>query len=82
MISRNIISKEWPRKELDGLVSLEVDGRNRILPIWHEISKDEVIQYSPTLADKVALNTSILSMQEITSELIQLIGERADLSKH
>ncbi len=82
VISRNFIAKEWPQKELDGLVSLEVDGRNRILPIWHEISKDEVIQYSPTLADKVALNTSILSMQEITSELIQLIGERADLSKH
>ena len=74
--------RDRPQKELDGLVSLEVDGRNRILPIWHEISKDEVIQYSPTLADKVALNTSILSMQEITSELIQLIGERADLSKH
>ena len=82
VISRNFIAKAWPQKELDGLVSLEVDGRNRILPIWHEISKDEVIQYRPTLADKVALNTSILSMQEITSELIQLIGERADLSKH
>ena len=74
VISRNFIAKEWPQKELDGLVSLEVDGQNRILPIWHEISKDEVIQYSPTLADKVALNTSILSTQEIASELTQLIG--------
>ena len=74
VISKNFLAKEWPQKELDGLVSLEVDGQNRILPIWHEISKDEVIQYSPILADKVALNTANQSTQEIVSELTQLIG--------
>lgn len=72
IISRNFIAKEWPKRELDGLVNLEVDGHSRILPIWHEISKDEVTRYSPTLADKVALNTSILSIEEIASELAQL----------
>lgn len=76
VISRNFIAKEWPQKELDGLVSLEVNRQNRILPIWHEISKDEVIQYSPILADKVALNSSILGTREIASELTQLIGEK------
>lgn len=73
IISRNFIAKEWPTRELDGLVSLEVGGQRRILPIWHEISKDEVMQYSPTLADKVALNTSIHSLEEIVSKLAQLI---------
>ena len=72
IISRNFISKKWTERELDGLVSLEVDGRSRILPIWHEISKDEVTQYSPTLADKVALNTSLLGIDEIITELAQL----------
>ena len=74
VISRNFINKEWPKKELDGLVSLEIGGQSRILPIWHEISKDEVIKYSPTLADKIALNTSKKSTQEIASQLIQFIG--------
>lgn len=73
IISRSFIVKKWPKRELDGLVSLEVDGQSRILPIWHEISKDEVTQYSPTLADKVALNTSILGIEEIVTELAQLI---------
>ena len=76
VISRNFIVKEWPQKELDGLVSLEVDGQSRILPIWHEISKDEVIQYSPTLVDKFALNTSNQSTQEIASKLAQLIDKK------
>ena len=74
VISRNFIARKWPQRELDGLVNLEVDGRSRILPIWHEISKDEVTQYSPTLADKVALNTSILGIEDIASELVQLVG--------
>ena len=74
--SRNFIVKECPQKELDGLVSLEVDGQSRILPIWHEISKDEVIQYSPTLVDKFALNTSNQSTQEIASKLAQLIDKK------
>ena len=72
IISRHFIAKKWPQRELDGLVNLENEGQSRILPIWHEISKDEVTQYSPTLADKVALNTSILSIDEIVTELAQL----------
>ena len=43
----------WPSKCRAG---------RRILPIWH---KDEVARYSPTLADKVALNTSLRGVEEI-----------------
>ena len=75
VISKNFLAKEWPQRELDGLTSLEVDGRNRILPIWHQISKDQVMRNIPTLADKVALNTSKQSTEEIASELAQLISE-------
>ena len=73
VLSRNFFRKEWPQKELDGLVSLEGDGAKRILPIWHEISKNEVTRHSPTLADKVALNTSLKNKDEIADELCRLI---------
>jgi TIR domain len=55
IISPNFLSKEWPQRELDGLVALEVQsGKTKILPIWHEIDKAELIQKSPVLADRVA----------------------------
>ena len=73
VLSRHFFQKEWPQRELDGLVSLEGDGRKRILPIWHEISKDEVTRHSPTVADKIALNTSLKSTSEIADELCRLI---------
>ncbi len=72
VLSKYFFAKEWTQKELDGLFSLEAEDDIRILPIWHEISKDEVARQSPMLADKIALNTSLKSTEEIASELLQL----------
>ncbi len=59
VISPSFLNKEWPQRELDALVALEVQsGKTKILPIWHEIDKATLIQRSPTLADKVAGQSS------------------------
>ncbi len=73
VLSKHFFRKEWPQKELDGLWSLDAGGHTRILPIWHEISKDEVARQSPMLADRIALNTSLKSTEEIADELYNLI---------
>ena len=75
VLSSSFFSKNWTQYELDGLVTKEMNGVKVILPIWHKVSKDEVMHYSLTLADKVALNTSLLSIDEIANELKQLIDE-------
>jgi hypothetical protein len=71
VLSTRFFEKQWPQKELDGLVALENAGRSRILPIWHKISKDEVTRFSPTLADKVALNTSVDTVADIVARLVE-----------
>jgi hypothetical protein len=79
VLSKNFLAKEWPQRELDGLVQLEMQGHSRILPIlpiWHEISKDEVTRFSPMLADKLALNTALLTVDEIVTELVKLSKKR------
>ena len=53
-----------------------MNGHKMILPIWHKISKTEVINYSPNLADKVALNTSINTIEEIAHQLADVILEK------
>lgn len=58
ILSPAFFEKEWPNKELDGLVARE-DGRHKvILPIWHNVGADEIVKYSPILADKLAISTS------------------------
>ena len=73
ILSEAFFKKEWPQKELDGLVALEIQGLSRILPIWHKVSVDEVARYSPMLADKVALNTSLKSVEDIADDLLGLV---------
>lgn len=65
VLSEAFFSKEWPQRELDGLFAREVNGEKVILPIWHKISKNEVMKFSPIIADMLALNTSSFTIEEI-----------------
>ena len=47
---------------------------NGSFPVWHEITKDEVLDHSPSLADKVALSTAIYTVDEIAEEVAAVIG--------
>src|SRR3990172_5888270 len=56
VISPHFIKKPWPEYELRGLVSREIDEDRVILPIWHGVTRKQVVAFSPPLADNVALN--------------------------
>ncbi|MDO7836963.1 DUF1883 domain-containing protein [Sphingobium sp. HBC34] len=73
VLSRAFIKKGWTNYELDGIVSRSVNGEQAMLPIWHGITKQEVLDYSPSLADKVARNTASYTLDEIAAEIIDLI---------
>lgn len=73
VLSRVFFGKGWPNYELDGLVTRSVTGEQVILPIWHNITKQEVIEYSPSLADKVARSTTSHTIGEIAEEIIGVI---------
>ncbi len=70
VLSPAFFAKNWTQYELNGLVNLELgEGRKIILPIWHNVDKPKVLHYSPALADRVALVTSQLSIDEISNNL-------------
>lgn len=73
VLSRSFIAKGWTNYELDGIVSRSVSGEQTLLPIWHDISKAEVVAYSPSLADKVARSTGTHTVEEIAAEIADLI---------
>lgn len=77
VLSKAFIGKGWPNYELDGLVTRAVDGKQVILPIWHNITKSEVVAYSPSLADRVARSTATHTVEEIAAEIADLILHRS-----
>lgn len=73
VLSQSFINKGWTNYELDGIVTRTITGEQILLPIWHKISKQEVIEFSPSLADKVARNTATYTVEEIAREIAELI---------
>jgi hypothetical protein len=74
VISPNFLKKEWPQRELDGLAAREVDGKKIILPIWHQLEREDVVKHSPTLADKLAVKTSE-GMNYVVSQIVKVLEE-------
>jgi hypothetical protein len=73
ILSPSFFAKNWPEYELRGLTAKELRGSKVILPIWHQVDIDEVLSYSPPLADKLAVNTANKSPDEIALEVIKII---------
>jgi hypothetical protein len=72
VLSPHFFKKDWPQKELDGLVALEVGGRKVILPVWHNVTQPDVARYSPTLAGRVAVSSST-GLEHVVEEIARVI---------
>lgn len=80
VLSLDFLNKEWPEYELRGLITRENQGEKVILPIWHKISKEQLVKYSPPLADKFALNTNDYDITELSLNIIKVA--RPDIFKN
>lgn len=73
IISRAFFAKRWSRRELNGLVAREMAGENLlVLPVWHEVDRDFVLQHSPPLADVFAVSSSE-GVAQVAAKLLRTI---------
>ncbi len=61
VVSRTFLDRpKWSRREFRALSSRETVSETKIiLPIWLNVTREDVAQYSDDLADKFALNANI-----------------------
>ena len=79
VLSPAFMNKGWTNYELDGIVTRAVSGEQILLPIWHNITKQQVIDFSPSLADKVARSTATHTVNQIASEITELLYARTTI---
>jgi hypothetical protein len=77
VLSPAFFAKHWPEYELRGLTARESLGKKVILPIWLNVSREDVIRFSPPLADKIAISSQLGSPTKIAAGIIEVI--RPDL---
>jgi hypothetical protein len=73
VLSESFFSKGWTNHELDGLVTKTVAGEQSLLPIWHGVTHGEVRGYSPSLADKIALRTNEVDIEEMADKIAEVV---------
>lgn len=73
-LSANFIQSGWSDYEFKSFLNREINEKKMIiLPIWHEVTDDQVRQYNPYLVDKFALKTEEFTMDEIVEHISDVI---------
>jgi TIR domain len=80
ILSPAFFAKPWPRRELRGLTTREILMDQRILlPIWHEVSAEEVAAFSLPLADLYGVRTT-LGLEDVADRIADVVSpERATM---
>ena len=80
VLSPNYIAegKYWTKAELNGLFQLESINGKMLLPIWYNLNKQDVINFSPIIADKKAMTTASMTAKEIAEELAALLQKSVE----
>ncbi len=80
VLSKHFFQKEWPQKELDGLVTKERQGTKVILPVWLDVEYEDVANYSPLLADRVAAKARD-GLDRVVAALSEAMGGKVARTK-
>jgi hypothetical protein len=75
VLSRNFFKKEWTQRELDALLLKEETTEKVILPIWHNITEEEVGKFNPLLVDKIGVSTE-KSIDYIAQQIVSVVKEK------
>jgi hypothetical protein len=74
VVSPEFLEKDWPRHETRQLVRDYIEGRTRLLPVWHNVTPSLVRERQPALADIWAVDTGngLRSVvRELASQMIE-----------
>jgi len=55
VLSESFFRKSWTRVELNAIFTLDLNKDKYLIPVWHKIGAKEILQFSPLLADRVAI---------------------------
>lgn len=73
VLSKAFLKKNWTDYEYRSLLSRQVDGERVILPLWYDITKDEIKNYSLYLTDIKALPLSQDNLKDVIPPIVKVV---------
>ncbi len=81
ILSHEFFAKPWPRRELAGLTARLLGGeRNVLVPVWHGLTKEDILEYSPPLADLLAGNSTD-GVNKLADDVERVLARRVGTSR-
>lgn len=76
VLSNNFFANEgWTKVEFNSVFSKElVEGKDVILPVWVNVTRDEIYEYCPTLIDRVGVKWE-LGEEEVVRQLYNALKQ-------
>jgi TIR domain-containing protein len=72
VFSPDFLRKKWPQEELAGLFARESSEHKIILPVWHNVEREEILAQYPSFADRYA-SKSINGVDRVVSDIMKAI---------
>jgi TIR domain len=73
VISHSFIRKRWTRYEMSGLVNRFVEDNARLIPIWLDVTRTDVVDLSPALADLVSIRATEHDVNSCALEILRVV---------
>lgn len=75
VLSKSYMGKYWTGYEFDGILNLETTTRKVFLPIWHNVTVDDVKAFSPSIAGRKAFEIKSITAYGIAEKLKEILDE-------
>jgi hypothetical protein len=73
VLSPHFLGKKWTVSEINGLFALEGANKKIIIPIWYNVGLKQVTDFSPILADRLAINAA-QGLEKVVEEIKIAVG--------
>jgi hypothetical protein len=78
IVSPRFLAKDWPMRELNTLLAIEtVDGRHRVVAVFHDVTEAQVRNKAPELLDKAPIDTRH-GFERVCDEVLERVVRATD----
>lgn len=73
LLSKDFLEKGRGMHDLRNLMSKKISGPQSLIPVWHNVTKQEMMEASSALADIPARNTALETIEEIADGVADML---------
>jgi len=73
VLSHDFFAKKWPQDELNALLNLAKVGKKIIIPIWHNLTAEDIEQYAVMLVNYKATSSSD-GVETIVEKVLEVLN--------